>query len=574
VVGDRRSTALLERTGGAALAVGAVATATLHLETAVRLQGDNPAPSLVLQLCQALMAAGRMADAAAACNALVARPTLPWQARLAALRTVGRALYFTGSADQGEAALEAATAVALENDSAAAVEPLLDQSLCAWLADGPVRALPLAAKARELAAGAEESLGDRAEATWGHLAYEAGHADGLAATEAVKRRAERRGDAALVDPAELAWPWAPLYQIAMNANYAGCYEESEQAFARAATAMEAAGGVNAMATVAVHLANVAVRRGRLEEALRQAARSEEFADLTPTVVPFARLMRAEALAWSGRLAESEACCKLAEAAAGQWFVREWLAFVRGLVLFWQGDERASAMFLTAEEVTNRAGIREPCHIQWQAHAVAAHLTVGRVKEAERVVVWVEDAAQGLPCRWPAVAARLGRARLDAHDKDYEAAEAGFLAALSLLDEIELPLHQVEAQIAYGGFLRHCGRSVDARRPFSDAAETATQLGAAHLAATARDGLNLAGGRSRRPAPDGQRLTPAELRVAQQAAAGLSNSEIGRSLYLSVNTVETHMKRVFTKLGIASRRQLMTRELPLPPDNGPVADELT
>jgi DNA-binding CsgD family transcriptional regulator len=328
--------------------------------------------------------------------------------------------------------------------------------------------------------------------------------------------------------------------------------------------METAGGVNAMATVAIHLANVAVRRGRLEEALRQASRSEEFADLTPTVVPYARLMRAEALAWLGRLAESEACCKLAEAAAGQWFVQDWLAFVRGLLLFWQGDERASDMFLTAEEVTNRVGIREPCHIQWQAHAVAAHLAVGRLQDAERVIEWVEKASQVLPCLWPAIAARLGRARLDAHCQDNEAADHGFRAALSLLDEVELPLHQVEAQIAYGNFLRGCGRSVDARRPFSDAAQLATQLGAARLAVTAREGLDLAGGRPRRRSPHGERLTPAELRVAEQAAAGLSNSQIARALYLSVNTVETHMKRVFTKLGISSRRQLMNRELPLVP----------
>jgi DNA-binding CsgD family transcriptional regulator len=90
------------------------------------------------------------------------------------------------------------------------------------------------------------------------------------------------------------------------------------------------------------------------------------------------------------------------------------------------------------------------------------------------------------------------------------------------------------------------------------------MGAEHLAATAREGLKVAGGRPRRPAPDAERLTPAELRVADQAAAGLSNSQIARALYLSVNTVETHMKRVFTKLGISSRRQLMNRELPLVP----------
>ncbi len=63
-------------------------------------------------------------------------------------------------------------------------------------------------------------------------------------------------------------------------------------------------------------------------------------------------------------------------------------------------------------------------------------------------------------------------------------------------------------------------------------------------------------------------------MAQQAASGISNADIGRRLFLSVNTVETHLKRVFAKLDITSRRQLMVYDLPddadtsrlLPADN--------
>ena len=56
----------------------------------------------------------------------------------------------------------------------------------------------------------------------------------------------------------------------MNANYVGHYDESDRAFSVVADALERAGAVNAMATVAVHLANVAVRRGRLAEAIANA----------------------------------------------------------------------------------------------------------------------------------------------------------------------------------------------------------------------------------------------------------------------------------------------------------------
>jgi DNA-binding NarL/FixJ family response regulator len=63
------------------------------------------------------------------------------------------------------------------------------------------------------------------------------------------------------------------------------------------------------------------------------------------------------------------------------------------------------------------------------------------------------------------------------------------------------------------------------------------------------------------------LTTSELQIAQMAAAGLTNQEIGQSLYLSPRTVSSHLYRIFPKLGITSRSQLHTalasRKMPLP-----------
>jgi DNA-binding CsgD family transcriptional regulator len=59
---------------------------------------------------------------------------------------------------------------------------------------------------------------------------------------------------------------------------------------------------------------------------------------------------------------------------------------------------------------------------------------------------------------------------------------------------------------------------------------------------------------RRAAPGGG-LTPAEQRVAELAASGLSNKEIAGKLYLSVYTVQAHLSRVYAKLGVRSRAQL-------------------
>jgi len=69
-------------------------------------------------------------------------------------------------------------------------------------------------------------------------------------------------------------------------------------------------------------------------------------------------------------------------------------------------------------------------------------------------------------------------------------------------------------------------------------------------------LTSAGGRRRRR-EEPERLTSQEHRVAELAASGLTNKEIAQRLWLHVSTVESHLQQVYSKLGIRSRRQLMT-----------------
>jgi DNA-binding NarL/FixJ family response regulator len=82
------------------------------------------------------------------------------------------------------------------------------------------------------------------------------------------------------------------------------------------------------------------------------------------------------------------------------------------------------------------------------------------------------------------------------------------------------------------------------------------LGVVPWAARARQELRASGEGSQRRLPHalGQ-LTAQELQIAQLAAEGLSNREIGQRLYLSHRTIESHLHRVYPKLGIASRTQL-------------------
>ena len=560
LTGDEAAIASLLRTGRALLAAGALAGAARTLEGAMRLSGDRPSPDLLLAYCEALTASGTLDDAGAACRRLLSEPGLRWEDRVEALRMLGRSLYLTGAPDYGAQALEEAVEVAIANDPTLAVQPLLDQSLSAWLAAGPASALPLAVRARELAATADRDLRERAEAAWGHLALEAGDGRGLAATEPMARHVEAGLPEGPLSPAELTWPWASIYQFAMNENYSDRLDAAERTFKLARAIVERSGAANALATLAIYIANLAIRRGQLDEALHEAVRAREFAELTPGMLAYSDLVRAEALLWLGRLDESEEACAQAERRApDQWFSRLWLSHVRGTRQLWEGEDTAAATFLTLEEINNAAGIREPCHVLWASHAVSAHLAVGRVDDAARLVGWLDACAASLTCRWPRIAADLGRAQLAARAGDGDAAEEHFLAALALHDQVDLPLQRVEALLTYAAFLRRHGRAVDARNPAAEAMRIAASCHAGRLEQAAREQLALAGGRRRRDPEGRDSLTPAEERVAELAAAGDTNAEIARRLHLSVNTVETHLKHVYAKLGIRSRRQLLATE---------------
>ena len=89
-----------------------------------------------------------------------------------------------------------------------------------------------------------------------------------------------------------------------------------------------------------------------------------------------------------------------------------------------------------------------------------------------------------------------------------------------------------------------------------ARDTFDALGSAPWSEQARRELRASGERSLRRVPEARdQLTAQELQIAQLAAEGLSNREIGQRLFLSHRTISTHLYRVFPKLGITSRAEL-------------------
>src|SRR3954469_1645443 len=92
---------------------------------------------------------------------------------------------------------------------------------------------------------------------------------------------------------------------------------------------------------------------------------------------------------------------------------------------------------------------------------------------------------------------------------------------------------------------------------------ASRRGATSWSEQARRELRASGQRSRRRVAEARdQLTAQELQIAQLAAQGLSNREIGERLFLSHRTISTHLYRVFPKLGITSRAELGTALAPV------------
>jgi DNA-binding CsgD family transcriptional regulator len=140
--------------------------------------------------------------------------------------------------------------------------------------------------------------------------------------------------------------------------------------------------------------------------------------------------------------------------------------------------------------------------------------------------------------------------------DRSEADGHFDEALRLHREQANPLDKARTQLNLGEHLRRTRRRAAARPHLRSAMEVFDSLGARLLADRAAEELRASGEVGRRRPPGAvSDLTPRERQVARLAAAGASNGEVAARLFLSQKTVEYHLHKVFTKLGVTSRTDL-------------------
>jgi DNA-binding CsgD family transcriptional regulator/tetratricopeptide (TPR) repeat protein len=176
---------------------------------------------------------------------------------------------------------------------------------------------------------------------------------------------------------------------------------------------------------------------------------------------------------------------------------------------------------------------------------------GDTKLVESALTWLTERTTATPTDWGhGVQARV-QALLDGDEDAYR-------ASIEHLSRTPLRIELARSHLLYGEWLRREGRRVDAREQLRTAYEQLTAMGVQAFAERARHELLATGETVRKRTPDTHTdLTAQEAQIAGLARDGHTNPEIAAQLFISPRTVEWHLRKIFSKLGITSRRQLRT-----------------
>ena len=199
-------------------------------------------------------------------------------------------------------------------------------------------------------------------------------------------------------------------------------------------------------------------------------------------------------------------------------------------------------------------MREPSVLPYAPDLIEAYARAGEREAATRELAKLAELASALDRRW-ALAAVARLHGLLGPDDDLD---EHFGAALELHEQgAGSAFERARTELLYGERLRRAKRRVEAREHLRSAVELFDGLGAAPWSEQARRELRASGESIPRRDPTApEKLTPQELQVALQVAEGRTNRDVAAALFLSPKTVEFHLTRVYRKLNIHSRAELV------------------
>ncbi|MER5787162.1 AAA family ATPase [Streptomyces sp. NPDC001980] len=336
-------------------------------------------------------------------------------------------------------------------------------------------------------------------------------------------------------------------------------EARDQVVPLLAATGEPAGAEETVATL-VALTRIQVRAGHCREALRTAARcSRALAEAAPALYAAALAATAGGTVEEARQLAAQAV-RASEADGDRLFLLRALA-VLGQAELLGGDPRGAAAAVEALQRVRELGeamcAADPPLLHWYGDLAEALVVLGETEAAGAVL---HDARTRVPDGAPgSVLAALDRAE-GLREAGIGRAREGAVrlrTAVERLRPLPLPVELVRTLIALGAVERRARRRNAARQALAEALETATRIGAAPLAARARDELArlAAGERGAEAGATGPDLTPTEARIAELVGGGATNREVAAELFISVKTVEGALSRVYRKVGVRSRTAL-------------------
>jgi DNA-binding NarL/FixJ family response regulator len=364
------------------------------------------------------------------------------------------------------------------------------------------------------------------------------------------------------DTTDFAWSWGTLGTYGNMAKWTERFDDANRAYEVGMAAAERMGLPVAIASVAVMHGDTCLRTGRLQEALRLADRASILADLAPERAFWAAIIHAYTLNEMGQMEEFAEWCRRLSALADPdetWAGRVWLLHLEAvLAMHARQTAEACTLFDRLRALATQLQILEPCVVPWSGDAITAYLYGGRIDDARAVLASLDSMAEHLPCRFPRIVAIGARAAFKQAEGDLVATKQLLDEAIELATESGMPLLEARIRHRLGAQLRKSGQDRAARPLLRRALELAEACGAEGLAQKAGEELKLAHGRQHPQVTDPDALTPAELRVCSLAELGVKPQVIARQLFLTVNTIETHLQHIYRKLGINSQRELMAR----------------
>jgi ATP/maltotriose-dependent transcriptional regulator MalT len=367
-----------------------------------------------------------------------------------------------------------------------------------------------------------------------------------AASRPFKQALRAFRDARLSEDEELRWLWLACH----IARELGDDEAWDELTARQLQLARRAGAFALLPIALDNRFSVELLTGRLAEATSLAAEADAVVEATG-----GHLVRRTGIAlasWHGRDAEARALTEahreeVLRRGEGLWLTaNDW-----GIAVLYNALGRYDEALAVLERVAeNPEGTG--LSIWVAAEFVEAAVRSGNAQRAFGPLARLTEIAEANGNDW-SLGLRAARAAMV---EEGEAAEQLYREAIERFSRTRIRIGIARSHLLYGEWLRRENRRVDAREHLRLAHELFSEIGNEPFAERARRELLATGETVRKRTVETlDELTPQELQIGRMAAEGFTNPEIGAQLFLSPRTVEWHLRKVFGKLGISSRRQL-------------------